>query len=257
MSTEALSRPPDVVRMLADEVRWQLVRSLARSDRRVRELVQIVGAPYNLVSYHLKQLKAHHIVNEHRSSRDGRDVYYSLDIDALRQSYAFSADSIHPAIQLSQHTDGLADGSRSKRARVLILCTHNSARSQMAEAILRSISNNSVDVFSAGSAPSRVNADAIAAMKRMHIDISGQHSKSMDEYLGQHFDYVITVCDSVREVCPIFPGAPERIHWSFPDPSEVEDSEERARAFGQTAMGLTTRLRHLLTLIEREGNPAE
>ena len=251
----ASTEPPDVVRLLADEVRWKLVTALARSDRRVRELVQIVGVPYNLVSYHLKQLKQHDLVAEHRSSRDARDIYYCLDIDALRDSYRLSADAVHPAIRDVPSSEEFGtEGGNAKRPRVLILCTHNSARSQMAEGILRSMSNGAVDVWSAGSAPTTVNPDAVAAMARAGIDISNQRSKSMSDFVGQQFDYVITVCDSVREACPMFPGAPERIHWSFADPSDIGDPKARAEAFDATVIGLSNRFRHLLTLINRERN---
>jgi ArsR family transcriptional regulator, arsenate/arsenite/antimonite-responsive transcriptional repressor / arsenate reductase (thioredoxin) len=252
MDSPTIEHPPDVLRMLADDVRWRLVRALARSDRRVRELVDAIGAPYNLVSYHLKQLHKHRLVDEHRSSRDGRDVYYSLNLDQLRDSFLFSADSLHPAIRPTPTPELLGDSAARTKPRVLILCTHNSSRSQMAEGVLRSMSNDSIDVASAGSEPTTVNPEAIAAMERASIDISHQHSKSMEEFSGQTFDYVITVCDSVREVCPAFPGDPERIHWSFPDPSEVPDPSERQRAFEQTILGLTNRFRHLITLIDRE-----
>ena len=250
-----LNSPPDVVRMLADEVRWKLVRALARSDRRVRELVQIVDAPYNLVSYHLKQLKLHDLVAEHRSSRDARDVYYSLNIEGLRDRYLMSADSVHPAIRATRSVEPVTDEvKKASKPRVLILCRHNSARSQMAEGILRSMSHGSVDVMSAGSEPTALNPDAVSAMARAGIDISHQLSKSMNEFTRETLDYVITVCDSVREVCPIFPGEPERIHWSFPDPSDIEDPDQRTRAFDQTALGLMSRFGHLLVLMDRERN---
>ena len=111
------------------------------------------------------------------------------------------------------------------KLRVLILCTGNSARSQMAEGLLRSIAGDRIDVFSAGSKPSRVNPFAIQAMKERGIDISGQRSKDLSEYLNEPFDYVITVCDQATETCPIFPGKAQRIHWSFPDPAAVQGSD--------------------------------
>ena len=110
------------------------------------------------------------------------------------------------------------------KQRVLILCTGNSARSQMAEGLLRAIASERVEVFSAGSKPSRVNPYAIRAMAKRGIDISGQRSKHLNEYLNQPFDTVITVCDQAAETCPIFPGRAQRIHWSFPDPAAVEGS---------------------------------
>jgi arsenate reductase (thioredoxin) len=111
------------------------------------------------------------------------------------------------------------------KLQVLILCTGNSARSQMAEGLLRSFAGDTVDVFSAGSKPSVVNPYAIRAMAEAGIDISEQRSKHLNEFLSHPFDYVITVCDHAAETCPIFPGKAQRIHWSFPDPAAVEGDE--------------------------------
>lgn len=111
-------------------------------------------------------------------------------------------------------------------ARVLILCTANSARSQMAEGLLRELGGEKVEAFSAGSEPSRVNPYAIEAMAARGIDIASQRSKSLQEYIKQPFDYVITVCDNAAESCPVFPGKAQRIHWSFPDPAAVEGNHE-------------------------------
>ena len=109
---------------------------------------------------------------------------------------------------------------------VLILCTGNSARSQMAEGLLRHIAGESLDVFSAGSKPSVVNPFAIQAMAQRGIDISQHRSKHLNEFLQQPFDYVITVCDNAAETCPVFPGKGQRIHWSFPDPAAAQGSGE-------------------------------
>ncbi len=117
----------------------------------------------------------------------------------------------------------------SKRA-VLFLCTHNSARSQMAEGLLRALKGESYEVFSAGLEPTQVDPDAIKAMVEFGIDISGQRSKGMDEFHGINFDFVATVCDSAREACPFFPGAKEQIHRSFDDPAAYE-GEARLAAF--------------------------
>ena len=131
--------------------------------------------------------------------------------------------------------------------RVLILCTGNSARSQMAEGLLRALSRGAVEASSAGTKPSQVNPLAIAAMKEAGIDISAHRSKSVEEFAAQRFDIVITVCDNAKETCPIFPGAPERIHWSFPDPAAVEGShEEKLRAFRDVRDGLQQRLQQLM-----------
>lgn len=128
--------------------------------------------------------------------------------------------------------------------RVLFLCTHNSARSQMAEALLRHIGGDTFEVFSAGTEATRVHSLAVQAMANVGLDIALARSKHLNEYLGQNFDYVITVCDSANESCPIFPGDPQRIHWSFPDPSAVQGSdEERLKAFEKVASEINIRLR--------------
>lgn len=134
---------------------------------------------------------------------------------------------------------------------VLFLCTGNSARSQMAEAILRHLSHDKIDVASAGSAPQAdIHPRARQAIERMlGIDMTDHHPKSIQQFLGSHFDYVITVCDRAAEVCPVFPGDPERIHWSFQDPAVVAGTdEERQRAFDTVAQQLIGRIRVWMSL---------
>jgi arsenate reductase len=111
------------------------------------------------------------------------------------------------------------------KQRVLFLCTHNSARSQMAEGFLRHLAGDRFEVFSAGTEATRVRPLAIQVMAELGIDISGQHSKTLDRYVNEPFDEVITVCDTAAEVCPVFPGAVHRRHWSFADPSKATGSE--------------------------------
>ena len=111
------------------------------------------------------------------------------------------------------------------KQRVLFLCTHNSARSQMAEGLLRHFAGDRFEVFSAGTEATRVRPLAIQVMAELGIDISGQHSKTLDRYVNEPFDEVITVCDAVAEVCPVFPGAAHRRHWSFEDPSKATGSQ--------------------------------
>ena len=132
--------------------------------------------------------------------------------------------------------------------RVLILCTGNSARSQMAEGLLRAMAGERFQVASAGVAPSSVRPEAIEVMREIGIDISKHRSKSVDEFTGERFDYVITVCDNAREHCPVFPGDAKLIHWSFDDPAVTGDEtvfrrvrdeiKERLREF-MTAPGFT------------------
>jgi arsenate reductase len=117
-----------------------------------------------------------------------------------------------------------------QRSRVLFLCTHNSARSQMAEGLLRQLAGDRFEVMSAGTEATHIRPLAIRAMDEIGIDISGQESKTLDRYLDEPFDYVITVCDDANEACPFFPGAANRLHWSFEDPSRVEGLEEERLA---------------------------
>lgn len=114
--------------------------------------------------------------------------------------------------------------------RVLILCTGNSARSQMAEGLLRHDAGDVFEVFSAGTKPTRVRPEAITVMRELGIDIASQRSKSLNEFAGQEFDYVITVCDDAKEICPIFPAKTRRIHWSIEDPAAVAGTEEQRLA---------------------------
>jgi arsenate reductase len=130
------------------------------------------------------------------------------------------------------------------KKRVLILCTGNSARSQMAEGLLRELGGGRFEVFSAGTRPSRVRAEAVEAMREVGIDISGQRSKSVEEFTGREFDYVITVCDNAREECPVFPGRTERVHWSFDDPAEAAGGwPERLAVFRRVRDEIGARLR--------------
>ena len=126
----------------------------------------------------------------------------------------------------------MAGASDAPRVRVLVLCTGNSARSQMAEGLIRQELGARVDVQSAGTRPSMVRPEAIAVMHEVGIDIGGHRSKAVDEFLGQAFDVVLTVCDDAREACPVFPGPGRRVHRSFDDPAAVLGTEaERQAAF--------------------------
>ncbi len=123
-----------------------------------------------------------------------------------------------------------AAAEAGERARVLFVCTHNSARSQMAEGLLRDLAGDRFEVTSAGTEATHVRPLAIRAMTEIGIDISGQESKTLERHLGEPFDYVITVCDDANEACPFFPGAKKRLHWSFEDPSRAEGSEDERLA---------------------------
>jgi arsenate reductase len=113
----------------------------------------------------------------------------------------------------------------SNKNKVLILCTGNSARSQMAEGLMREMGGNNFEVASAGISPTQVRSEAIEVMKEIGVDISQHFSKDVDRFVAENFDYVITVCDNANEHCPVFPGQAKRIHWSFADPAQVEGDE--------------------------------
>ncbi len=116
------------------------------------------------------------------------------------------------------------------KKRVLILCTGNSCRSQMAEALLRDCGDARFETFSAGTKPVGINSKAVQVMREIGIDLTCHRSKHVDDFSGQHFDYVITVCDNAKESCPVFPGAVHRLHWPFEDPAHASGSEEEVMA---------------------------
>jgi arsenate reductase len=135
----------------------------------------------------------------------------------------------------------------SGRTRVLFLCTHNSARSQMAEGLLRHLGGDRFEVHSAGTKATGVRPEAVRAMSEIGVDISFQKSKTLHRYLGEAFDYVITVCDAANEACPAFPGAGRRLHWPFEDPSAASGSEEeRLTAFRRVRDEIGERIRREL-----------
>ena len=250
--------PPEVLKLAGHPVRWSMLTHLARSDYRVQELVAFVQLPQNLVSYHLRQLRAGNLVTERKSSADERSVYYSLDLEQFRVLYVRAGSHLHPALTDGLIIDPEAENQPGKAPhtplRVLFLCTENSARSQMAEALLRHLSHGAIEAFSAGSQPAeQVHPLAVRIMERTGIDMSQAHPKHFNEFRGQHFAAIVTVCDRVREICPVFSDDPERIHWSFPDPALVGGSKEtHTRAFEQTSLQLATRIRLLIALLERE-----
>lgn len=254
--TFSSTQSPDILKLLAHDMRWKILSLLARSDYCVQELVHFLQQPQNLVSYHLRRLHNYGILTERRSTADGRDIYYSLDLEKLQALYFTSAGALHPALGNAQiMPEEHITLSPHKPIRILFLCTGNSARSQMAEGLLRHLSKGQVEAFSAGSDPRKLHPYAVRVMASMNIDIGQHRAKHFDEFRGQSFDHIITVCDRVKEICPTFPGnpEPEHIHWSLPDPSLMDGSEEEKYAvFEQIALQLRTRIRYLLILLEHE-----
>ncbi|HUP84550.1 MAG TPA: ArsR family transcriptional regulator [Acidimicrobiales bacterium] len=228
---------PAVLGLLADPVRWRLVTELGRSDRRVAELVELVGKPQSLVSYHLAELRRAGIVLPRRSSADGRDVYYRADLYGCRDLLAGAVSAIHLGLTAVSPPKMLRGG-----ARVLFLCTGNSSRSQMAEALVEHRSAGGVVARSAGSHPKPLHATAVQVMADRGIDIAGRATKSYARFARHRFDRVITLCDKVREVCPDFPGRPVAAHWSIPDPA----AEATYDAFADVADDIERRVTLLL-----------
>ncbi len=252
MRTAPAYQPLEFLKLLAHDIRWRILLALSRSDRKVEELVKQLNQPHNLVSYHLKLLRDKQVVSEHRSSADRRDIYYSLNMENFKTLYFQAGTSVHPAFSEAIPQAQKVTTDQSPRTRILFLCTHNSARSQMAEGILRQAAGDQVEAFSAGNEPAPIHPLAIKVMSEIGIDISNQKPKHLSQFLGQHFDYIVTVCDRVRESCPVFPGDPEQIHWSFPDPAAVEGNPAtREKAFSDTASQLKIRIEYLLLMIER------
>ena len=137
---------------------------------------------------------------------------------------------------------------------VLFVCTHNASRSQMAEALLRQIGGDSFEVYSAGTEPGELHPLAVAVMAEEGIDISRQRAKSVDGFVRQGFDYVITLCDEANETCPFFPNAASRLHWSFPDPSVAEgEHEERLAVFRLVRDGIRARIEQFVSVNSRRG----
>jgi protein-tyrosine-phosphatase/DNA-binding transcriptional ArsR family regulator len=225
--------PPPFLQLAAHPLRWQLLGELARSDLRVGELCDAAGERQNLVSYHLRLLRDGGLVSSRRSAADGRDVYYVLDLERCRELLASAGAALHPAL-----------GTRASRAPVakdvLFLCTGNSARSQMAATLAVQLSDGAVRAVSAGSHPKPLHPLALQVMRDRGLDVSAWRSKALDEFTAQPFDYVISLCDRVREVCPEF--AATMAHWSLADPSR----DGTLAAFERTAEELTTRIRFLL-----------
>jgi protein-tyrosine-phosphatase/DNA-binding transcriptional ArsR family regulator len=238
--------PPLFVQLAGHPLRWRLLAELANGDRRVRELTGLLGRPQNLVSYHLGRLRSAGLVSMRRSSADGRDSYYRLDLGRCSDALAGTGAALHPGLRLvpPRASDRAAP---TRTVRVLFLCTGNSSRSQMAEALLVHLSHGAVFAASAGSRPKAIHPQAIRVMDARGLDLRGKRAKHLDEFTGQHFDYVVTVCDHVREVCPEFPDEPRLMHWSMPDPASEGDA-----AFDRIAAELEARIRFLLRTIEQE-----
>ena len=254
MNSQPLSAalaPPAFLQLAGHPLRWRLLSELARSDRLVHELTDLVGEAQNLVSYHLAKLRDARLVSARRSAADRRDTYYGLDLARVGALLSAAGGALHPGLRLgppAQDTAAIAP------VRILFLCTGNSARSQMAEPLIRARSGGAIEAFSAGSHPKPLHPNAVRVMAETYgLDIAGQTSKSLDPFANRHFDWVISLCDKVREVCPPFPGGPETVHWSLPNPATGEPDEVTYPLFQACAAELSTRIDFLLAALAARG----
>ncbi len=250
--------PPTFIRLAAHPLRWRLLSVLAESDYRVRDLVSRLDRPQNLVSYHLRRLRDGGLVTTTRSSFDGRDSYYHLDLDRCSVALTDGGAALHPALRRDPAQPLFAVEQRSRPVAVLFVCTGNSARSPIAEALLRHHTAGHVTVTSAGTRPrSHLHANAVRLLREeFGIDISGQQPRHLDALADRGFDHVITLCDKAREACPGFAHHhPSRAHWSIPDPATAGDTDHTSYpAFQRTAVEIDTRIRHLVAVLAATDN---
>ena len=216
-----------------------MLRELAQSDRRVSELSAAAGGPQNLVSYHLGLLRRSRLVSERRSSADARDVYYRLEMGRLRTALGELGAGLHPSLA--------ARPRGAPRGAVLFLCSANSARSQIAEALLRQRTGGAVGAASAGTHPSAVHPLTLRALERRGVSTAGLRAKHWSEVGDMQFDRVISLCDIAREELPAGLLGHDHAHWSLPDPAAVRGSEtRRGAAFEAAADEIGLRLDGLL-----------
>lgn len=232
---------PPLMRMASHPVRWALLSELAGGDHRVRELAAAVDEPQNLVSYHLRLLRSGGLIDSRRSTFDGRDTYYRIDLAGCGAAFREAAAALHPALA---PTPATTSSTRS----VLFLCSGNSARSPMAEALLRKRGGGRVRAASAGSHPkSHIHRDAIRVMREEYgVDLGGSRPQPLAAVARRRFDCVITLCDKVREYAREH-GMATTMHWSLPDPSAAGTGYSE---FRRVASELDSRIEFLLPVLD-------
>jgi protein-tyrosine-phosphatase len=240
--------PLEFLQLAADPQRWAILRELAQSDRRVHELTELLARPQNLVSYHLRVLRDAGLVSSRRSSADGRDTYYRVELVRCAHLLRATGAALHPGLRLVvAAAEPLAAGSPRRVPRVLFLCSGNSARSQLAEALIEDMTRGAVRARSAGSHPKQLHANAVRVLAERGIDVSDRRTKHLRRFARTHFDWVITLCDRVREVCPEFPHDPKLAHWSIADPALEGDTDDATYpAFQRTVRDLESRIEFLI-----------
>ena len=242
--------PPAFLALAGDPVRWRLVQALAASDLRVGELSAQLSLAQSLVSYHLARLRSAGVVRRRRSAADGRDSYYTLDLNRCRALIADSAAALHPALRPQPSASPRGNLGSRAACRVLFACTGNSARSRIAEALMSELSDAQVIARSAGSHPKPLHPNAVRVLSERGITLQRTASTHLDTLGCEHFDYVITLCDRVREVCPEFPDHPAAIHWSMGDPARTGTTDKQTYpAFRATLTELEERIVFMLARI--------
>lgn len=248
----AASAPPTFVRLASHPLRWRLMAVLATSDYRVRELAARVDEPQNLVSYHLRLLRDGGLVRSRRSSFDGRDSYYHLDLERCADALTRSGAALHPALDPTTSPPDPQPGLRKyPRTSVLFICTGNSARSPIAEALLKHHAGSRTIAVSAGNQPKpSLHPHAVRVVaESLGIDISTQRPRQVNDFTSQAFDYVITLCDRAREACPEFPHQARRAHWSIADPATAGAGQDSYPAFKSATAEIDVRVRQLLPVL--------
>ena len=243
---------PPLMQMAAHPLRWALLTELAAGDHRVRELAAAVDEPQNLVSYHLRLLRSAGFIDARRSSFDGRDTYYHLNLTSCAGEFGEAAAALHPALAPASIIQPTA---RS----VLFLCSGNSARSPMAEALLQKKGQGRIRAASAGSHPKpHVHRNAVRIMRDMYgIDLRGKRPQPLTAVGRRRFDHVITLCDKVREYAHDH-GLATTMHWSLPDPSAAADSDQASYPeFRRVAGELNSRIEFLLPVLALRAEPRE
>lgn len=243
---------PAFIRLADHPLRWRLLMELAESDQRVRELVEHVEQPQSLVSYHLRLLRDARLVTARRSSYDGRDTYYHLDLERCADGLTSAGAALHPWLRLAASTPNQPTATPPT---VLFVCTGNSARSPIAEALLRHRTGGRITVASAGITPkARVHPHAVQVLRERFDIAIDQTPRSIHHVTGHdararfRFDRVVTLCDKARERLPPLHGL-RRTHWSVPDPAGAEGPASYA-GFVSLSTDIDTRVRHLIPTLE-------
>jgi ArsR family transcriptional regulator len=247
--TNAAHSTLERIKLLADDTRWKLVQALRFSDMQVSELVEHTHLAQNLVSYHLNALRQAGLVHMHRSDADARANYYGINLATLSDLYR------QIGVDLAIPTPTPANALPPQT--VVFLCRANSARSQMAEGWLRTLSSGRITVRSAGTQPATLHPMAVQVMDEIGIDIGHHQSKHVDTLAALQAEIVVTVCDIAREECAVWMRAPTRLHWSIPDPVAVPDEAERLETFRSVRDDLRRRTLGLIALLSHRGQTTD